>query len=114
MKYFVILCLFFSSQSFAANLDLNGGESAVINASVNTKVTCGGTPGGSDCASKAAAFSSVLKKCLSNGSTEFCFKNTWPKWRNNNSNCQAEGNEICIDKCFQLASTESCMKILCE
>lgn len=42
MKKLIALLIVFSVQTFAAELNLNGGESAVIQASVSTTVRCGG------------------------------------------------------------------------
>lgn len=42
MKKFICLSVFISLNAFASQLNLNGGESAVIQANVATTVTCGG------------------------------------------------------------------------
>lgn len=110
MKSFLILTILFASQAYAAHLNLNGGESAVIQANVNTSVTCGGSgSGGSDCSTKASSLKGILDKCMQNLNAQWCIENTWPKWKANNPSCVSEGSQVCIDKCVLNLNAQWCM-----
>jgi len=58
MKKLVIVLFSLSIQVFAAELNLNGGDSVIIQPNVSTKVTCGGSgsAGGFDCEEKCQQY----------------------------------------------------------
>ncbi len=97
---FLLFALLFSVQSFAVELNLSGGESVIIKANTETKVTCGGGSGsGLDCDSAAAAFRNTLSYCNKSYNGGYCAETYWPKYKANNPNCVHTGVYYCLEYC---------------
>jgi hypothetical protein len=108
---FIAFALLLSSQVFAAELNLSGGESAVINANAETKVTCGvgGGHGGSGmCRQVAEAFRATLAACEKSHSGGYCASTYWAKLKKDNPSCKYSGVSACIEYCSKSHSSGYC------
>lgn len=112
MKKILCFIVLFSVSSFAADLNLNGGESAIINASVDTKVTCGlgGKKREQDCDSKTKALSVTLASCMTQQNVAWCVPTLWPTWKNANSLCLTEGISVCVENCMKQQNAPWCIQ----
>lgn len=99
MKKLFVLFILFSVQSFAADLNLNGGESAVIQANVSTRVTCGGSSIGGNCSEVVKGFKLIMDTCMKSYNGGYCAEKNWPSFKNANLGCAYAGISICLDAC---------------
>ena len=99
MKKLLILMVLISSQAFAADLNLNGGESATIQANVNTYVTCGGSSSGDKCGSVVQGFKVLMEACQKSYGGGYCAEKYWPSFKAANVGCAYAGVSLCIEAC---------------
>ena len=109
MKSIVIsvICLM-SSGAFGAELNLNGGESAWINANVQTYVTCGGDSTSGSCNGAVEGLKISVKSCETGHSASYCIDRYWPDFKEKNSQCIYDGLQFCIEKCSTGHSPSYC------
>ncbi|MES3037294.1 MAG: hypothetical protein V4736_05240 [Bdellovibrionota bacterium] len=109
MKSVLLVVLFFSSAVFGAELNLTSGESAVIQANVNTRVTCGGgsssNPG---CGDHIQGLKTLLQACKESFSGSYCIDKYWPTFKANAPQCTLAALSICIDYCKESFSASYC------
>ncbi|MEZ0393199.1 MAG: hypothetical protein ACAH59_13340 [Pseudobdellovibrionaceae bacterium] len=74
MKKLFALFILFSVQTFAADLNLNGGESAIIQPNVSTRVTCGGNSNGGNgnCSEAVQGFKLIVDTCMKSYNGGYC------------------------------------------
>ena len=114
MKFLIALVLISTSSVYAANLTLNGGESATIKANVDTTVTCAGNgSGSSDCTAAGNAFKKSMEYCYKDRSGGVCADKLWPKFRDSNPGCAYAGVETCLNYCYKDRSGGVCAD-LCQ
>ncbi len=103
MKKLVILCALFSSYAFAADLNLKGGESAIIEPNTSTRVTCGGSSsgGGGTCTEIVSGFQSLIDSCEQSYNGGYCAEKLWPTFKAANSRCAYAGISVCLKACLQ-------------
>lgn len=99
MKKLSILLILLSVQSFAADLNLNGGESATIQANVSTRVTCGGNSTSGSCSEVVQGFKALVDTCMKTFHGGFCAEKYWPSFKAANSSCSYAGISVCLDAC---------------
>src|SRR4051812_12154631 len=108
-QIFIGLLLSFSVSAIAAQLNLGGGESATINPSVSTTVTCGsGGDGNGSCNDSKNGLVKLMKACQSNYSAATCIDKYWPKFKQNNASCAMANIEICLTACETNYSAAYC------
>jgi hypothetical protein len=83
----------------AADLNLNSGESAVIQANVNTRVTCGGGSSGGSCQDVVRGFQQIMEACQRTYTGGYCAEKNWPAFKNANPSCAYAGVTICLEAC---------------
>ncbi|HWU43005.1 MAG TPA: hypothetical protein VN132_06185 [Bdellovibrio sp.] len=110
MKKIFFMSIFLSVNAFAADLNLNGGESAMIQANVRTTVTCGGSSSGSggSCEDAIAGLSSLIDACKGTYSGASCVDKYWPNFKKENPRCAMSAISVCIDNCKTTYSPASC------
>ena len=108
MKKLFILFSLFTVQAFAADLNLNGGESAVIQANVNTRVTCGGSSTGGSCAEIVQGFKLLMNVCMDSYSGGYCVEKHWPTFKSSNPTCAYAALSICLEVCQKSYSGGYC------
>lgn len=118
MKHFSLAIFFaISSLAFGAELQLNGGESATIQANVTTQVTCGGGSsggGGNSCETAAKGFEKLLEYCSKSYSSGDCVTTHWPRYKANNPNCIYAGLDACLTYCSRSFSSGDCANSICR
>jgi hypothetical protein len=102
-----------TAPALAAELNLNGGESAIIEANTRTRVTCAGNGsgggGGGDCAAAADGFRAIMDACLNSWSASTCVDKYWPKFKQDNPNCKYAGVPYCLEICKRAWSGSTCI-----
>ena len=99
---FIAYCLsFVTCASFAAPQ-----ISVVVDG--QTYFCSGGGPSSSDCGGKALGFQKVLDACMMNLSGASCMNQYWPKFKQNNPNCIADGQPACLAACMKNLSGAYC------
>ena len=99
MKKLFALFILFSVQTFAADLNLNGGESAIIQANVSTRVTCGGNQTGGSCSEMVQGFKLIMESCMRSYNGGYCAEKQWPSFKATNPSCAYAGLSICLEAC---------------
>lgn len=93
-------------------LNLSGGESVIIKANTETKVTCGGGGSmGTSCDSAAAGFRKTLEYCYKNQSGLYCAQKYWPKFKKDNPSCIYSGMDACLEYCYKNQSGQYCAEM---
>lgn len=100
MKKLLIICSLFTAPAFAANLNLNVGESAIVTANVNTTVTCG-NDSSTKCDAAIAALSKSLTYCYKDKRGSECVGTHWPRFRDQNPTCVNAATDMCLEYCFK-------------
>ena len=98
----------FSVQTFAADLNLNGGESAVIQANVSTRVTCGGNQTGGSCSDAVHGLKLLMEVCMKSYSGGFCVDKQWAPFKDANPSCVYAGLSVCLEVCQSSYSSGFC------
>lgn len=109
MKKLFALLILFSVQTFAADLNLNGGESAVIQGNVTTRVTCGGgSQSVGSCSEAVAGFKLLMDACTRTYTGGYCAEKQWPSFKSANPSCVYAGISICLDACTKSYTSGYC------
>ena len=104
----LFLSLFLSFAAEAATLNLDPGESAVINPNVSTAVTCGiGTPV-ADCSRLIAALKSRYETCKNGSMAATCFNSEWSTFKQRHPACVTEAFDMCNKICLEGAMASTC------
>lgn len=97
-----------ASVARAATLNLNPGESAVINPSVATTVVCAAGSSRTDCQVEAVGFERRYDVCKQSTSPSTCFTNEWTTFKNRHPECLTEAFDVCIRLCEESTSPSTC------
>lgn len=108
MKKFVVFISLLACQAFSAELVLNGGESAIIQPNVATKVTCGGSSSGMSCTDPIKGLTTLIDACKSVHNAAYCADKYWPGFKENNPQCVYAALNICIDNCKTVHNAAYC------
>lgn len=90
---------YFGSLASAAELTLSGGESAVIRANTETRVTCGGGSNSGNCELAVSGLKTLVEACKVTYTAGYCIDKYWPNFKRDNPQCQYAGLSTCIDYC---------------
>ncbi len=94
----ILISLLFSTSAMAADLNLNVGESATIEANVRTHVTCS-ADSSRLCEKAIGGLETLLNACKEQFTGSYCIDKYWPNFKANNPTCVADAMQICIDNC---------------
>lgn len=98
--FFLVLSFLVSGVSFAGDLNLSGGETAIIEANTTTRVSCGGGAGGvNDCLGPVEGLKALLNSCQKTYGGGYCADRYWPDFKKNNPNCYYAGLPACLEAC---------------
>ena len=100
-----VLATMFATESIAAQLNLGGGESAIIQPNTTTTVTCGGGAGGGSCDEAVQAFRSIMTACSNDTSTHYCLQMEWPRFKDVNPSCTYVAAGTCMEYCKRASSS---------
>jgi hypothetical protein len=109
-----LLFVLSATSALAAVLNLSPGESATIQPSVVTTVSC--ASGGSnpvpvvDCEKKAKLLRERLDGCAPNNNDDWCVTSIWPSFKQNNPTCLDEGISVCLNFCYLNADDNWCVQ----
>ena len=111
MKKIFIFISFISFSALAADLNLNGGESAVIRANVETRVTCGGSSSGGtvSCPEAVEYFRKLMNACMQSSTTSYCLDRNWAKFKQTSPNCVPLAFDQCMEYCLQTSTNSYCI-----
>lgn len=98
----------FAASAFAADLNLNSGDSVVIQPNVTTRVTCGGGSSSVGCGDQVNGLKLLIDNCKQNYSGSYCADKYWPKFKQSNPECVNAGLPVCLDNCKQNYSGSYC------
>ena len=103
-----------SQFAFGAELNLNGGESATIQANVLTQVTCGGGSSGNNCVEAANGLKKVLDTCTRSYTPGDCVEKHWPRYKKENPTCKYAGLDTCLAFCTRSYTPGDCTDTYCD
>ncbi len=107
--FYIVLSFLFSGTSIAGDLNLSGGESAIIESNTLTRVTCGGGSGGiSDCQGAVEGLRALLNSCVKSYGGGYCADRYWPTFKKDHPNCIYAGLSACLDACEKSYSGGYC------
>lgn len=101
-----ILSMGFMAQ--AATLNLNSGDSAVIQPNVATTVTCNAVGGPTTCEIQISTYESRYQTCKRSYPASTCFTNEWPAFKSRHPNCVLEAFDACIKTCGESYPSSTC------
>ena len=98
-----------TSSAQAATLNLNVGDSAVIQPNVMTTVTCGGsgTPV-TNCVAAIKSFDNRYATCKKTYPPSTCYQNEWPAFKTRNPDCVEEAFDACYRVCAESYPGSTC------
>jgi hypothetical protein len=98
MKMIFFCLAILPSLTFAADLHLRSGETAIIQANVTTRVTCNG-PDYVSCQEPANALRLLISACKESYSGAYCADRYWSSFKQKNPGCIYAGMPICLEAC---------------
>jgi len=104
-------CLFsvgFAAVALGATLNLNSGDSVVIQPNVATTVTCNAIGGPTTCEIQISNYESRYQTCKRAYPASTCFSNEWPAFKSRHPTCVLEAFDACIKTCGESYPSSTC------
>lgn len=102
------LSLGYVATAYAATLNLNSGDSVVIQPNVATTVTCNATGGPTICEIPISIYESRYQTCKRSYPSSTCFNNEWPAFKSRHPSCVLEAFDACIKTCGESYPSSTC------
>ncbi|CAN5396086.1 hypothetical protein BH10BDE1_BH10BDE1_19540 [soil metagenome] len=97
-----------SSSAFSSTVNLNPGESVLIQPNTSTTVICGNGPAVADCTRAISVYDSRYKACKNGSSSSICFNNEWSAFKLRSPECVVEAFDSCYRTCVESMSSSIC------
>lgn len=96
-----------ATQVQAATINLNDGESMIIQPNVLTTVTCNVDPS-NNCDNKISSLKALLNACEQNDTAGNCIFKYWPTFKKSSPQCYDSALSVCLDACQQNYTAGQC------
>lgn len=97
-----------STAASAATLNLNSGDSVLIQPNVATTVTCNAVGGPTTCEVQISVYESRYQTCKHSYPASTCFSNEWPAFKSRHPSCVLEAFDSCIKTCGESYPSSTC------
>lgn len=94
-------------QAHAGTVNLNDGESMIIQPNVLTTVTCNVDPS-NNCDNKISSLKALLNACEQNDTAGNCIFKYWPTFKKASPQCYDSALSVCLDACQQNYTAGQC------